>query len=223
MQIEELKATFDVLQKRFGDAELSSIYGAGCVQNPRVCFVFMNPTKNVAADPEWSGLRAPWIGTKNVWKIFVKLGLIPFDLFARIQCMRANEWTPDFAQRLYESLASQGVYITNLSKSTQTDARPLPDSLFKEYLPAFHQEIAAIQPKRLITFGNQVSSILLGSPIKVSEARKIAAPLTIEKVEYAVYPTFYPVGQGMRNMNKAIEDIQWIMNTRPDPLHPIAN
>ncbi len=142
---------------------------------------------------------------------FFKLGLLPQNIFDEIQAMRGADWTPDFSHRVYSIIANQNLYITNLSKSTQTDARPLPDSLFKEYLPAFHQEIAAIKPKRLITFGNQVSSILLSAPIKVSEARKLPASLTVEKIEYPVYSTFYPVGQGMRNMNKALEDIQWIL------------
>ncbi len=167
MQIEELKAGFDTLQKRFGDPALSSIYGAGCVRNPEVCFVFMNPTgKNVAADPAWEGLRAPWIGTKNVWKLFAALNLISNDLFDAIQIMHATEWTPSFAERVYQQLADRKLYITNLSKSTQTDARPLPNSVFQEYLPGFHQELRTIQPKRIITFGNQVSSILLDTPSK---------------------------------------------------------
>lgn len=213
MQLEQLKGTLDELQKRFGDPSLSSIYGAGYVSRPDVCFVFMNPTgKNVAADPAWRGLRAPWIGTKNVWKLFAKLNLISDDLFQSIQAMHATEWTPDFAERVYRELAEKSLYVTNLSKSTQIDARPLPDSLFREYLPAFHKEIDAIQPRRIITFGNQVSSILLSTPIKVSEARKSTIPLVVEHETFPVHPTFYPVGQGMRNIDKAVEDIQWILS-----------
>jgi uracil-DNA glycosylase len=215
MQIEELKANFDILQKRFGDPKLSSIYGAGCLQEPDTCFVFMNPTgKNVAADPKWQGLRAPWIGTKNVWKLFAKLNLISQDLFQSIQTMHATEWTPDFAQRVYQSLADRRLYITNLSKSTQTDARALPSRIFREYLPGFHQEISIIKPKRIIAFGNQVSSIILDEDIKVSEVRKKAFPLRINQTSSSVYPTYYPVGQGMRNIDKAVEDIQWIINQK---------
>lgn len=213
MQIEGLKAHFDALQKRFGDPQLSSIYGAGCVQNPEVCFVFMNPTgKNVAADPQWQGLRAPWIGTKNVWKLFAKLDLISDDLFHSIQTMHATAWTPEFAQRVYQNLADRGLYITNLSKSTQTDARALPNSIFQEYLPAFYEEMIAITPKRIVTFGNQVSSIILGENIKVSEARKKAFSLRTPQASFTIYPTFYPVGQGMRNIDKAVEDIRWIFD-----------
>lgn len=215
MQIEELKANFDTLQKQFGDPKLSSIYGAGYLKKPEVCFVFMNPTgRNVAADPAWQGLRAPWIGTKNVWKLFAKLNLISNDLFESIQTMHATEWTPDFAQRVYQDLSDRRLYVTNLSKSTQTDARALPNSIFQEYLPGFHQEISTLKPKCMITFGNQVSSIILGENIKVSEARKKAFSLHIDQTSFPVYPTYYPVGQGMRNIDKAVEDIRWIIEQR---------
>lgn len=213
MQIEALKADFDALQKRLGDPGLSSIYGAGCLKNPDICFVFMNPTgKNVSADPNWTGLRAPWIGTKNVWKLFSQLELIPKELFDEIQHRHSSEWDSAFALLVYQTLAGRRLYVTNLSKSTQRDARPLPDAVFREYLPAFFQEIHTIQPKCIVTFGNQVSSILLTRPIKVSDTRKTAIPLNIKETSYSVYPTFYPVGQGMRNIGKAVEDIRWIIN-----------
>lgn len=213
MQIEELKSEFDALQKRFGDPKLASIYGAGCIEEPDICFVFMNPTgKNVAAYPEWKGLRAPWIGTKNVWKLFAKLHLLSDDLFQSIQTKRAIEWTPNFAQCVYQDLADHRAYITNLAKSTQTDARALPNYIFKEYLPGFHREIITIKPKRIIAFGNQVSSILLGQNIQVSQVRRKAFSFNMGRRSFYIYPTYYPVGQGMRNIDKAVEDIRWILN-----------
>ena len=37
-------------------------------------FVFMNPTgKNNASYKEWKGIRAPWIGSKNIWYLFYQL------------------------------------------------------------------------------------------------------------------------------------------------------
>lgn len=157
MQLTQLKPVFDKLQKQFGDPKLNSIYGAGCTTSPEVCFVFMNPTgKNVAANLAWNGLRAPWIGTKNVWKLFSRLKLLPNDLFHEIQKRRASDWDPTFALRVYEQIADRRLYITNLSKATQQDARPLPDTVFKKYLPSFFREIEIIRPSKIISFGNQV-------------------------------------------------------------------
>lgn len=212
MQVENLKPDFDRLQKKFGDRRLHAIYGAGCLVAPDICFVFMNPTgKNVAASSSWNGLRAPWLGTKNVWKLFRKIGIIEQSLYDRIQTMRPEEWDPNFADEVYRQLQVNKIYVTNLSKSTQRDARSLPDSVFRQYLPFLHQEIAAIKPRLIISLGNQVSSIILNQPIKVSEQRRRCLPLTIEKETYSVYPVYYPVGQGMRNMDKAVEDIRWVM------------
>jgi uracil-DNA glycosylase len=60
------------------------------------------------------------------------------------------------------------------------DARPLPNSVFKEYMEAFRQEISTINPKVIISFGNQVSSVLLDKPITVSSWRKKPETLHID-------------------------------------------
>jgi len=185
----------------------------------------MNPTgKNISSDPQWTGIRAPRLGTKNVWKIFVAVKIISQATYEKIKSMKINDWTPEFSQALYEEIADHKVYITNLAKCTQIDARPLKDSVFKEYLQYTLQEIQEINPKYIITLGNQVSSILLGRPIKVSDyAGNEHELLTIKTTpthrstthrsivplfQYKVYPTFYPVGQGTRNMPAAIERIK---------------
>ena len=63
-----------------------------------------------------------------------------------------------------------------------------------------------IKPKRIILFGNQVSSIVLGEKIKVSEVRK----KKFEKDNHEYYSVYYPVGNGIFNMDKAVEDIKYI-------------
>ncbi len=83
--------------------------------------------------------------------------------------MKSDEWSEEFSEKLYKEIAAKKVYITNLAKCTQIDARPLSDKVFKEYLALTQEELAIVQPKHIITLGNQVSSILLGRPIKVSE------------------------------------------------------
>jgi hypothetical protein len=60
LQIEHLKKDIDKLQKIYGNSELNAIYGAGCIHNPKILFLFMNPTaRNISAFLEWRGLRAP--------------------------------------------------------------------------------------------------------------------------------------------------------------------
>ena len=86
------------------------------------------------------------------------------------------------------------------------DARPLKDEVFKNYLKLFKKEIEIVNPKRIILFGNQVSSIVLEQKIKVSEVRK----KKFEKDNHEFYSVFYPVGNGTFNIDKAIEDILYI-------------
>ncbi len=212
MQITSLKRKFDALQRRHGDPALRAIYGAGCVSRPDVCFVFMNPTgRNVAASPRWKGLHAPWIGTKHAWNLFTKLGLFDAVLNERIQTTPPEAWTPAFAGEVYRHVAARRLYITNLAKCTQADARHQRDDVFRAYLPSLHEEIAAVNPRAIVAFGNQVNSVMLGRPVNVSQCRKTSVPFAASGKTFGVHPVCYPVGQGMRNMGKAIEDVRWIM------------
>lgn len=49
------------------------------------------------------------------------------------------------------------IFITNLGKCTQIDARIIPNEIYKEYLSLLFKEIDIIKPKIIITFRNQVS------------------------------------------------------------------
>ncbi len=213
MKIEDLKKEYDKLQEKYGAKELKSIYNGGCENNPDIYFVFMNPTgKNVASYPEWKGRRSPWIGTKNIWKLFYKIGLLDEKIFNEIQEKKPTDWNEEFADLVYKDVENHKFFITNLGKCTQIDARPLPDSVYQEYLDLLCKEIEIINPKIIITFGNQVSSIVLGKKISVSQCRKQFFIKNIVGKDYKVYPVYYPIGNGMMNIDKAIEDLKFIIN-----------
>ena len=209
MKLEDLNVKYDKLQKKYGAKELRSIYNGGCIDNPDICFVFMNPTgKNVASLMSWEGIRSPWIGTKVIWGLFYELGLLDCNIYQKIRNRKGSEWTPDFALEVYNDIAKHKVFITNLGKCTQIDARPLPDSVYKEYLDLLYKEFEIIKPKVIVLFGNQVSSIVLDEKISVSNCRK----KEFNKNGYKFYSVFYPVGNGRFNIDKSIEDIKYIMN-----------
>lgn len=215
MKIKDLNKFYDKLQLEYGEPTLSSIYNGGCEESPDICFVFMNPTgKNVASTKEWKGRRSPWIGTKNIWKLFYNVGLIDEELFIKIQSMKASEWDEEFADYVYSKVEENKYYITNLGKCTQIDARPLPDSVLKQYLDLLYKEIDIIKPKKIIVFGNQVSTIFLGQKICVKSVRKQEFKIEINQKEYPVYAVFYPIGNGMRNIDLAIEDIKYILDKK---------
>ena len=211
MNISDLNIEYDKLQKRYGAKELNSIYNGGCTDNPDICFVFMNPTgRNIASDKNWNGPRSPWIGTKNIWTLFHKINLIDEDIYEEIRSKKGPEWTPEFAEKVYENITKHKVFITNLGKCTQIDARPLPDSVYLKYLKYLEKEIELINPKVIVLFGNQVSSIVLKEKISVSTSRKKEYIKKINKKEYKCYPVYYPIGNGIFNIDKSIEDINWI-------------
>ena len=212
MQLEKLIKEFDRLQLIYGDKTLDAIYGAGQINNPDICFVFMNPTsRNISSNRNWKGLKAPWISTKSVWKMFYQLGFFEEDFFTKINGRKSEDWDYEFANEVYKKVSKNSLYITNLSKATQIDARHLKNEVFRKYLDLFKEEIRIIKPKIIITFGNQVSSVLLDKVIKVSDYRKKFDSIEIDGKIFKIFPVYYPVGQGMRNMKKAKEDIDWII------------
>ena len=212
IRLEDLKDQYDKLQMKYGAKELKAIYNGGCINNPDICFIFMNPTgKNIASNPNWKGRRLPWIGTKNIWKLFYKLDLLDEKIYEEIQKRKPQDWDESFADLVYESVEKHKYFITNLGKCTQTDARILPNSVYTEYLELLLKEIEIINPKIIITFGKQVSSIVLNQNISVSKCRKQRFVKTIEGKEYKIYPVYYPIGNGMMNIDKAIEDIKFVI------------
>ena len=172
----------------------------------------MNPTgRNIASAKTWKGRKSPWLATKNIWKLFYNVNLISEDTFNKIQEKKPKDWNYEFSDYVYDEIKQNKIFITNLGKCTQIDARPLPDEVLKKYLKLLFKEIEIIKPKVIITFGNQVSSIILDKKITVSQNRKIAHELEVNKNKYKVYPVYYPVGNGIFNIDKSIEDINWII------------
>lgn len=215
MKIQDLNKEYDKLQLKYGAKELDSIYNGGLEENPDICFVFMNPTgRNIASEKTWKGRKSPWIGTKNIWDLFYSVGLQDEETYKKIKSIKGSEWTEEFADEVYSDVEKHKYFITNLGKCTQIDARPLPDKIYKEYLSLLEKEIEILNPKVIILFGNQVSSIVLGEKISVSSVRKKLFKKNINGKEYDAYSIYYPIGNGRFNIDKSIEDIKWIIENK---------
>lgn len=211
MCLEELKKEYEKMQQVYGNQSLKSINFGGCDKNPDICFVFMNPTsKNIASNPSWNGIRAPWIGTKNIWDLFVATNLFDIDIYHEIKNKKASEWDEEFAEKVYNEVKKNKIFITNLGKCTQLDARPIQNEVYKQYLSLLEKEIEIVNPKVIILFGNQVSTVFLNQKISVSQCRKKEFIKKINGKEYKCYSIFYPIGNGRFNINKSIEDLLWV-------------
>ena len=215
MKISDLNKEYDKLQLKYGAKELDSIYNGGLEENPDICFVFMNPTgRNIASEKSWKGRKSPWIGTKNIWDLFYAVGFQDEKIYQKIKSIKGSEWTEEFADEVYSDVKKHKYFITNLGKCTQIDARPLPDKIYKEYLSLLEKEIEILNPKVIILFGNQVSSIVLNEKISVSNVRKKLFKKNINGKEYDAYSIYYPIGNGRFNIDKSIEDIKWIIENK---------
>jgi len=210
MNIKDLNKRYDILQKKHGAKELDSIYNGGLEKNPDICFVFMNPTgRIIASRKDWKGRKSPWIGTKNIWDLFYAVGLLDKELYYEIK-KKGSEWTEEFADFVYQDIEKHKYFITNLGKCTQVDARVVSNSVYEEYLDLLKKEIEIVNPKVIILFGNQVSSIVLKQKISVSQCRKRLFVDKINSKEYKFYSVYYPIGNGRFNIDKSIEDIKYI-------------
>lgn len=209
-KFEKLNNRYDELQLLYGAKGCNAIFGYGC-KKPEVVLVFMNPTrKNVASAPDWRGLRAQWLGTKQIWDFLYRCNMFDVNLNEQIKQMKPSDWTPEFCSRVYEDVIKRKIWMTNMAKCTQDDARPLPDKVFIDYKNLLLDEMKLLNPKKIIFFGNQVSSIMLDKKIKVSECRRQKFNLKIGNKNYDCYAVFYPVGNGRFNQSKAVEDIKAI-------------
>lgn len=212
MNLQEINEQYQKMQSLYGDPDFDSILNGGKLTDPDLCLIFMNPTsKNVAANKNWRGLKSPWIGTKRIWQVLNNLKLIDDVILDEIKSKKPQEWDEDFALKVYDHVKDKNIYITNLGKCTQLDARPLKDEVFKEYLSLLDKEIEIINPKKIICFGNQVSSLFLNQKIKVSEVRKQKFLKSINGKDYEVYSVYYPIGNGSFNIDKVIEDMSVIL------------
>lgn len=211
--MEKLIAKYNELQSVYGSNELNSVYGGGCDKSPKIALVFMNPTKrNIATSKSWKGLKVQFLGTKQIWGFLTKCGLFSNELNKEIEFKKPVDWTPEFCEKVYKEVKNQGLWITNLAKCTQDDARPLPDDIFIQYKDLLKEELKLVNPQKIFFFGNQVASIMLDEKIMVSTVRQKKFKLNIDDEEYESYALFYPVGNGRFNQHKTVEDIKEILS-----------
>jgi len=197
-------------EKHFPDDKLLPIMGNGKLEYPDYMFVFINPTyRNATSSNAWAGFRAPWIGTKYIWKIFNQAGHFDNKLLEEIQ--NRNSWDVSFAEKVYNHLGSQGFYFTNLVKWTGGNA-DLPNKVKIElFLPLLKQEIGIVKPKKVIAFGLMPFEALTKEKIKLSDyyhkalsSNKLPTfDLIINNHKTEVIPCYFPVGRG--NPKRAVE------------------
>lgn len=199
----------------FPDNELMPILGNGETKNPKVMFVFINPTKkNISSDKNWKGQRFPFIGTKQVWRVFNRAGLFEDDLINSIN--NPKEWSIEFTNEVLKFLKENSFYLTNIVKSTGRDAT-LPNSeKIKLFLPVLKREIEIVKPDYIVTFGLIPFENLTKQKIKLRDYYLDAIEnknLKFYEQQFGsfrakIIPCYFPVGRG--EPKKAVEILKLV-------------
>lgn len=209
--LDDLWKVVDSLDRAsFPTNALRPILGGGRTCKPRVMFVFINPTgRNISSDRKWQGPRFPFIGTKQVWRVFHRAGLFDDGLMEHINNNR--EWSIEFTGRVLRFLERKSFYFTNLVKWTGYDAT-LPNSeKVRLFLPLLEKEIEIVRPGYIVAFGLLPFESIAKLKIKLheyySEAMKAERVIPFEvgigSMTRKVIPCYFPVGRG--NPEKAVE------------------
>ena len=214
--LEELeKQVISLNNEMFPNHNLATILGNGRREKPRFAFVFINPThKNISSRKEWQGPRFPFIGTRQVWRVFYNAGLFDKALIDGIN--KNAEWSLGFTSKVLEFLDSKSFYFTNLVKFTGNNAE-LPDSAkIQMFLPLLKRELELLQPKFIVTFGLLPFESLTERKIKLQEYYTNALKRNeleffeakINSFKAKIIPCYFPVGRG--NPKRAIEMLKML-------------
>ena len=215
-QTEIIKRADELGQQNYTRTGLTSIYGAGASQAPKLALVFINPTqRNISSRPSWSGPRFPFIGVPRIWRLFSACGLLDSSFVAKID-KRAEMWSVHDALQLEQELGRNRLYITNVIKETALDSKMPQKTLFNKYESLLHDELEFVQPKLIIAFGLVTYQALTGQNIRLADIYEQAIetgriPTGSSHRHQPVVPCYFPVGRG--NPARAMQLLKMAVNT----------
>ncbi len=209
------QAVLEINQKNFPENTLMPIVGNGKTVRPKVMFVFINPTHlNISSNPHWKGPRFPFIGTKQIWRIFYRAGMLDDSLMNQIN--NSLTWSVDFTHQVLNALTSKSFYLTNIVKWTGYDAT-LPDARkVNLFLPVLEREIEIVQPQYIVTFGLIPFWNVTKERIKLREyyeevlhhKRLKFFETKVGTHDVKIIPCYFPVGRG--DPKRAVEILKMV-------------
>ncbi len=198
---------------------LRHVFGGGHRLSPDFCFVLINPThSNISTKEGYEGPRFPFIGVKRFWKVLHRGGFIADEVIDKVERKPWDAATTDLVLR---ELERHRIYLTNLVKCTGDNPDIPSTSVFEEDFPVFSREMALVQPRHIVAFGQVTFWVLTGQKIKLGEhydhlpntEMPHAQPSRpMEGRVFPVIPNFFPVGRG--NPTRSVEVLRKIQNAR---------
>lgn len=212
--------TDELHDKRYPDHDLRPILGNGKTLKPDVMFVFINPTaRNVSTSRTWRGPRFPFIGTRQVWRIFHRAGLVDDLLMRRIE-ESPSEWSLELTQEVLAFLRRKRFYVTNIVKWAGHDAA-LPDKeKINLFLPILEREIAVVRPAYVVAFGLIPFEALTQEDILLKQYHSQAMRTRqlqfysrrFGTVQTKIIPCYFPIGRG--DPKKAVDLLRLLPSKR---------
>lgn len=214
-----LKGLDTISTTHHGNHTLDAISGAGQTNKPKLALVFINPThRNISTQKKWEGIKAPWIGCNNIWKLFVDAGLIEESIYAKMLVF-GKEWPEAFADEVYRHVQKRELYITNIVKWAGLDAKLPEKSKMEIYLPLLMQELGELNADKIVLFGQLTfDAVIRGMGLHYSFKQLNEAALKNSDIPYVptrygrIVACYFPVGQGIKNVKKAEEILRLAYN-----------
>lgn len=181
---------------------LRHVPGGGCVDQPDLMLVFINPTvRNITAHASWDGPRFPFAGKPKLWQILAESGWITSDLPDR---MAALGPTPAMVELLIAEAQERRLYLTNAVKCVD-DGSNLPTAArVRAGWSLLQQEIALVRPRAIVAMGLIPFGVLTGHSVRLADelwhaqqGEYQAYPShPIDGQTYPIYPCYFPTGRG---------------------------
>ncbi len=184
---------------------LQHIHGFGSIE-PDFMLILINPTyRNLSSDQEYKGMRFPFIGVRQFWKVLADGGMI--DKKVAYQLPLKKDWNNNNTKQIQQELIKNKLFLTNIVKCCYKNSSYPDKKVIQDQLKILSEEIKIVQPKRIITFSSLVFKILTGKNVKfyqywnhqkIHKNHEIISGLNIP-----VIPCYFPIGRG--NPKKAAE------------------
>ncbi len=181
---------------------LRHVPGGGCVDQPDLMLVFINPTvRNITAHASWDGPRFPFAGKPKLWQILAEAGWITADLPDR---MAALGPTPAMVELLITEAQERRLYLTNAVKCVDDGSNLPPAARVAAGWSLLQQEIALVRPRAIVAMGLIPFGVLTGRSVRLADELWSAQhehynaypSHLIDGRTYPIYPCYFPTGRG---------------------------
>lgn len=168
--------------------------------------ILVNPTyRNLSSDPKYKGVRFPFIGVRQFWKVLADAGLIDRKVACGLPLRK--DWQEKYTEQIKGELVRNKLFLTNLVKCCY-DHSVYPDGkVVKDQIKLLAEEIGVVSPKKIVAFGGLVYKTLTGKNTKLSDcldnSKTEKSKDILSGLNIITEPCYFPIGRG--NPKKAAE------------------